>query len=121
MGLLQSGLFGDGRPSDAQAGEPPGRRKMATTTTSSTPGRAAALAAYWAAALPAAKPWRTSRPTDGIGRRPPYVEYKVSAPAAGEYEIRVGAMLGGGSEQYPTAVIVNNGKETDVYAADFPL
>ena len=28
-------------------------------------------------------------------------------------------MRGGGSEQYPTAVIVNNGKGTDVYAADF--
>ena len=48
-----------------------------------------------------------------------YVEYKVSAPADGTYEIRVGAMMGGGSEQYPTAVIVNNGKGTDVYAADF--
>lgn len=48
-----------------------------------------------------------------------YVEYKVSAPAAGEYEIRVGAMMGGGSERYPTAVIVNNGKGTDVYAADY--
>lgn len=28
-------------------------------------------------------------------------------------------MMGGGSEQYPTAVIVNNGKGTGVYAAEF--
>ena len=50
-----------------------------------------------------------------------YAEYTVSAPVAGEYAVRIGAVMGAGNAvaDYPAAVVVNNGKGGDVYPATF--
>ena len=47
-----------------------------------------------------------------------YVEYRVEAPAAGTYTLRVGAVVGANAPQsdYPTVVVVNG---SDAYDAVF--
>lgn len=51
------------------------------------------------------------------------MEYTVNAPAAGEYAVRIGAVMGAGNAvaDYPAAVVVNNGKNGDVYPGYIPL